>query len=59
MTIDQLKKQGYPIHHENNEQLRRRVVFTGAGFYSLDDRKVYRRGRFATFSRLFIGERDQ
>ena len=56
MTISQLIKRGYLIHTQNSEQLRRRVVFTGAGFYSLDDRKIYRRGRFPTFSRLFIGE---
>lgn len=30
------------------------IVFQGPGWYSLSDDKVYRLGRFATCSRIFI-----
>jgi hypothetical protein len=57
-TIKALKKAGYQIESLTTaEQLRRRVDFVGAGFYSQDAGKVYRAGRFKSHSRIHIGER--
>lgn len=44
----------YKVKYDSVKALNRRVDFTGPGWYSMNDRKVYRKGRFPTHSRILI-----
>jgi hypothetical protein len=44
----------YKVDHNSLKELTRSVAFDGVGAYSLDDEGVYRKGSFATYSRVFI-----
>ena len=57
LTLSDLKNEGYNVDFIADKQLTRQIDFEGVGFYSLDSYKVYRRGRFATTSRVFIGDK--
>jgi hypothetical protein len=53
-TLRQLRKEGHRFEIAG-QQLRRRIAYEGAGFYSLHGDGTYRRGRFRSHSRLYIG----
>ena len=46
--------QGFITEEDLAKIEQRQVDFTGPGVYSLDDEGVYRKGKFATFSRIAL-----
>jgi len=53
---------GFVVEHDmepDSRRLKELVAFQGAGWYSYDDeRKMFRKGEFATFCRIRITETD-
>lgn len=50
---------GVELHCDEREAVEsRRIEYVGPGWYSLDEKDIYRFGKFATFSRILVTEDD-